>query len=108
MLLGPPGFVAKVIISASNGLIIDLIYLFVKSKKIAAILSNGIGAVAFAFTFVYLGRILKMPGIEETAEFFLNPLLLSVSFIGGCLSGYLGWLIFEKIKKTNIVRRIQR
>ncbi|MFH2020759.1 MAG: hypothetical protein ABIJ34_05055 [archaeon] len=108
LLLGPPGFIVKVIISASNGLIIDFVYLFVKEKKIAAVLSNGIGAVALGFTFVFLGRIFRMPGVDETARVFLSPLMILLTFIGGAISGYLGWFIFQKIKNTSVIKRIQR
>ena len=106
--MGPPGFLPKLIIVLLNGLIIDILFLFGKNKKISAMLSIGIASLLFGLYYVQIGRYFAIPGIEETAKIFLSPLMMLGTFMAGATSGYLGWVIYNKIKKTAIVKRIQK
>ena len=108
LLLGPPGFLPKILIYATNGLIIDTIYFSIKNKKIALFLSNGIAAIAIAFQVVYIGRVFNVPGIEQTAKIFLSPFLLIGAGLGGGISGLIGLLIYNKIKNSSLIIRIQK
>lgn len=108
LLIGPPGFIPKIIIVLLNGLLIDTFFLLGKNKKISVVTSIGIASVLFGFYFVIVGKIFSIPGIDETARVFLSPLMILGTFIAGSISGYLGWLIFQKIKNTSVIKRIQR
>lgn len=108
LLMGPPGFIPKLIIVLLNGLLIDILFLLGKNNKISVVISIGTASLLFGFYFVFIGKMFGMPGVEETARFFLSPLMMLGTFIAGSISGYFGWLIFQKIKNTSVIKRIQK
>ena len=107
--LGTPGFLPKVVIGASSGLIVDILYIFLKKWDGvgSAIIIGGISEVYLDLTIVGLGKLFTMPGIEQAANLFLKPEMLVGAFIMGSIGGYLGYLIYQKIKDTAVVKRIQ-
>lgn len=106
-LSGTPGFLAKIPILTIGGLIADAIYLFFKKNKIvAAMLIGGSTSLYFTVAILKTGTIFKIPGIDQTVK-FINPPVLILTFFIGCISGYLGWLIYSKIKSAAVVKRIQ-
>ncbi|GAG23663.1 unnamed protein product, partial [marine sediment metagenome] len=91
-----------------QGLIIDFIFAILRSKrKLAAIIASAASSVYLVFALVIVGKIFGVPGITQTAKVFLSPLLLVATLIAGGISGYLAWLIYQRIRNTSIVSRIQ-
>lgn len=105
--LGAAGFWPKIVVSFVGGLISDVVYLVMKRNKLVT--SIGVGAVSeiyFPSAVIAAGRIFNMPGVEAAMN-FLSPLVLVGAVIGGTIGGYLGYLIYQKIKNTAVVKRIQ-
>lgn len=104
---GVPGFLPKVPILIIEGLISDSLYLYLKRNKlIFALVVGAISQLYVAIAVVEVGRLFNMPGVEETAKFLYSPLLIP-GLIFPAAGGYLGYFIFQKIKNTAVVRRIQ-
>ncbi|MBI4099588.1 hypothetical protein HY440_01130 [Candidatus Microgenomates bacterium] len=105
---GPPGFFPKVIIMLIQGLLVDLIFLALKAnRKAAAIIAAAVSTIYYTLAFVFVGKLFALPGIDQTIKLFLSPLLLVGSLVAGGFSGYLAWLIYNRVKRTSIVARIQ-
>lgn len=106
--LGAPGFLPKIVIGTSAGLIADTIYALLKKKEKIACM--GIGAITqplIGFEILGLGFLFSMPGIEKLAGLMLSPLFVVLAVLLGVAGGLLGWFVFDKLKDTAIVRRIQ-
>jgi len=56
---------------------------------------------------IEVGRLFDIPGIQQTTKLFY-PFLLIPAVLIGATGGYLGYLIYQKIKGTSVVRRIQK
>lgn len=106
--LGPPGFLPKILIGIAFGSSADMIYMLLKrNKKIAAIAIGIISAYVTLFLILWLGSLFSIPGIHESKETFLT---LPVIFGGGiyaAFSGYVGYLVYTKLKDTAVVKRIR-
>jgi len=107
-LTGTPGFLPKVFILTGAGIFVDIMYFFLKrDKKTASLIIGGVLTLYLAFTIVGAGRLFKLPGIEWTAKMLYSPPVLLLAVVVGALGGFLGYIIYEKIKNTAVVRRIQ-
>lgn len=105
---GPPGFLPKVITQVIGGLGTDIMYILLKKNpKIASPIIGGINRLVFFYLIIQIGRIFQMPGIEEAAKAFTSIPVISAAVIVGAIGGFLGWVIYSKIKDTNVVIRIQ-
>ena len=108
-LSGTPGFLPKVIFNPLLGLFIDFVYLLSKkNKRLAAILVGGFSQFFVPIIVVNTGKVFNIPGISTAEKMFTSPKILVSVFIAGAISGYLGYLIFQKIKITSILQRIQK
>jgi len=110
--LGPSGFLPKVLMGIAFGFAADMIYMLLKrNKKIATIGIGIISSYVIGFLLVWLGSLFSIPGIHELKETFLTfPVILPVILvitIYSAFSGYVGYLIYKKLENTAIVRRIQ-
>jgi len=106
---GTPGFLGKVPIQFVGGLLADILYLFLrKNKKRASLIIGGVLMLYLGFAIVQAGQFFKIPGIEWTAKMFYTPPVLALAVIVGAIGGYLGFYIYEKIKNTSVVKRIQQ
>ena len=104
---GTPGFLPKVPILILQGVIIDVLYLLLKRNElIASVVIGGLSQLYIGVAVVEVGRLFGMPGIEQTSKLLYSPLVIAVVLLGA-IGGYLGYLIYEKIKDTAVVRRIQ-
>jgi len=106
--LGTPGFFPKLIIGISTGLICDIIYLLLKKNERISAVAVGVGQeVVIAFEVVGFGLLFSIPGIEKAAKLlFSTPAIFILSLIGG-IGGYVGYIAFNKLRNTAVVRRIQ-
>lgn len=95
-----------------TGLIVDVIFWKLKTKKrffsfINGFIYNLIQAVVSIALYFSIGLF----GTQDVPKFLLVPVVLAtvtllISLLGG-LSGYFAFLIYEKLKKTSVVKRIQ-
>lgn len=108
-LLGTPGFILKIPIAIGAGLIADSMYLALKKSKLLVSLLVG-GPVLYYFTImvVFVSKIFNLPGFQLQAELVFTPIAVIFSIIMGATSGYIGYIIYNKIKNTAVVKRIQK
>ncbi len=108
-LSGPPGFLPKIPVLMSLGLILDLIYAVLKKNKLAAaILIGGVDSLYSAFVLIAVGRLLRVPGMDAALKLVPLPVFIGVLLIMGAIGGLLGIFVYQKIKDTSVVKRMQR
>ncbi len=112
-LLGPPGFLPKVLLGPAYGLPIDLMFLALrKNEKLAAYvigvgvtLSQGIGLL-------FLFKLIKFPGGQAVVNFATTQpgitIVLVMMVIQGIIGTILGLRVYYRIKNTAVVQRIHR
>jgi len=104
---GPPGFLPKVLIVASAGFVADVVMSFFrKNEKIGVIISTIIASVV-AFIIFLLAFYIFLPKDLFAKFFSVFHILLVVCVIEGAIGAYIGWIIFDKIKDRNIVKRLR-
>jgi len=59
------------------------------------------------WSIVLLGRLFGMPGVDQASKLLLSPVLVFTGLAVGSLGSYIGYLIYQKIKNTSTIRRIQ-
>lgn len=109
VLSGPPGFLPKIPIMMGLGLIQDFIFKIFKgrNKQVAALIIGGVDNVYSAFVLIWVGRLLKIPGIDKAMTLVPLPIFIVMLLLMGGVGGYLGYLVYGRIKDTAVVRRIQ-
>lgn len=106
--LGMPGFIPKIAIATSAGIVADVIYgLFKKNEKIAAISLGAVTSVLIGFEVVGLGFLFSLPGIDKLAAIYISPIVIPITAILGGIGGFIGYVIYKKLEKTTVVRKIQ-
>lgn len=106
--MGTPGFLPKILIGVVAGVAADsMYYLLRKNPKVASIGIGAITQIIIPFMIIGLGWLLSMPGIEKFIKLFFSPMIIPVTIFVGGLSGYVGYLLFSKLKYTSAVKRIQ-
>ena len=107
-LIGPPGFLLKIIPGTLYGILADIVFLILKkNKKLAAIFIGGSSGAFAPIISLKIGYFLGLPGSTSLMKIFLKPVFIFSGAIFGSLTGYLGWIIYKKVKNTAIVKRIQ-
>lgn len=105
---GTPGFLPKVPIMIAGGIILDILYLvFQRNKQIASLVIGGLRTLYVGVAVIEVGRLFGMPGIEQSAKFLYSAIGIASAFVLGAIGGYLGYIIYQKIKSTSIVLRIK-
>jgi hypothetical protein len=108
-LLGAPGFIFKIPVAVGMGFIADSLYFLFKKNKIISSLFIG-GPILFylAMSLVILSKFFNITQVMHlTSKIIITPFVLFGFIIVGAISGLLGYLIYNKIKNTGVVRRIQ-
>ncbi|NOH04941.1 MAG: hypothetical protein HND47_24705 [Chloroflexi bacterium] len=90
-------------------MIADIIfYVFKKDKKIASFLAGGLPQLWIVYSVVFFGKMVGMPGVENTEKTLLNwPLLTGAVILGG-LGGLVGLYLFNRVKDTPAGSRIMQ
>jgi len=105
---GTPGLILKLPLYLIAGILNDGIYISLKNKKrMSSMIVGGVNQLYFLFGIVFMGKLVNMPGIEKTIDLFLNPLMVVATLLAGTIGGYIGYFIYNKIKNTTVVKRIQ-
>jgi hypothetical protein len=96
------------LLDTSTGLFVDLLYFcFRRSDKVAAL---GIGFATTAVWPFIMATILIQLGlepVERSLRFILTTPLILTFLFGGLIEGFVAYLIYQKIKDTTVVKRIQ-
>ena len=105
--LGPIGFLPKVVINVSYGIIYDFIMLSVRRhERIASMLA---GLIAFATIILHMNfwfsLMLPAQVAMKFGEILMTALLLTMPL--SPLGGLTGWIIFSKIKERKLVKRLR-
>ena len=106
-LTGTPGFLPKILILIIAGLFADSVFSLDKNKKLACISIGGPMMVYLGWSIVLLGRLFNMPGVDRAAQLASSPPIIVLGLIMGSVGSYLGYLVYQKVKETSIVKRIQ-
>lgn len=105
---GPPGFVGKILLWVAIGLFGDTIWgLFKQKTKLAAMITAGISATFALASFVIYLQIFQIPGAEKSISLFTKPVVIFVIFLIGLFGGLFGYLLFQKLANTAVIKRIQ-
>lgn len=91
---------------------IDIIYKYIKNKKIVSFLSGFFDNFVQTSITIILFFTIGVFGSGSVPDFLTKPiayisLTVVVSCLGG-LAGYGAYLVYSRIKDTNVVRRIQK
>ncbi len=113
-IIGPAGFFFKVLNGLFIGICSDLAcWQFRKHERMVGILVGGAStaSVAIAFFVLSLFGIKWLLVAEKVSEALLTfpgvIIFVLLAFIVGMLPGYLGWFIYEKLKGTSVIKRVQ-
>ncbi len=106
---GPPGFLPKVLIGLSIGISVDITYHYLKNinKNFSLVLSVLILNLFGTILFVTFAKILGVPGAEKTAVFISSPIYIFAFVLVALFDAWAAIKIFNKIKDTSVVKRIQ-
>jgi hypothetical protein len=108
-ILGTPGFLLKIPITLGIGIISDVLYSFLKRNKlVASLLIGGTYPYYFVVVMTFVAEIYNIPGFEGQKKLLFTPFIVFGSIILGAIEGYVGYIIYQKIKNTSIVKRIQK
>ena len=113
-IIGPAGFFFKIL----NGLFIGICsdftsWVFRKRERVAGVLVGGAStasaAVAlFALSLFGIKWLLVAEKVSRSLLTFPGVIVfVLLSFIAGMVPGYLGWLIYDRLKDTSVIKRIQ-
>lgn len=107
-IFGPPGFLPKILIIVALGIWIDMVYfLFKKNDRLASVMTGILSALVVPLLLMSIGLLFNMPGIDKFIKVLLSPFPIIFSAAIGAVGGYIGYLLYNKLKNTAIVRRIQ-
>ncbi|OGD83359.1 hypothetical protein A2165_00985 [Candidatus Curtissbacteria bacterium RBG_13_40_7] len=109
-LWGPPGFFPKILICLIIGLLIDFSFYYLKkyNKFLTLVLIAFIADFVGTVIFIILGRALNIPGVEKTAYFISSPIFILAFVLVAAIDAFVGLKLFNKIKSTSVVMRIQK
>lgn len=106
--LGPIAILPRLLIDTSEGLFIDVLYLyFRRNDKIAALV---IGFTSTAILPFLMAIILIQAGleiVEKSLKFIVTTPFILAFLFGGLIEGYIAYLIYQKIKNTSVIKRVQ-
>jgi hypothetical protein len=107
---GPPGFLPKIPIILILGVICEVLYQILKRVNVwlCAIMIGGVLCLWYIFAVVAVARFLSIPGLDNFIRIMpLTPMVLVV-FTSGGIGGALGVLVYNRIRSTAIVTRINK
>ncbi|MFH2020761.1 MAG: hypothetical protein ABIJ34_05065 [archaeon] len=107
-LIVTPGFLPKVLIAFICGLVADITYYVLRKKqKLAVFFTGSLTQLCMALGIFYFGHLFKIPGMEFMSKLLFSPLALVYIVLTG-LVGLFALKIYEKIKNTSVIKRIQK
>lgn len=115
-IMGPPGFFFKIFNGILIGICSDIAYLFLsrKREKVIGVVIGGVSMVSanvpllIALSLMGINWLAIAEGLSEILVTFPGFLFLFfLSFLIGTMAGYLGWLVYDRLKNTSVIKRIQ-
>lgn len=108
-LLGPPGFLPKVLLGLTVGIFMDILYLIFKRRGRLAAFSIAIGAISISeISYTLMLRVFSLPGWEKLLRLLFSSLGLGFVLTHGTIGAFIGLAILRRIRNTAIVKRIQK
>ncbi|MDD4989880.1 MAG: hypothetical protein PHW31_01055 [Candidatus Pacebacteria bacterium] len=105
---GGPGFLPKILVGLVAGIIADAILLSLKNKeKIAAPAVAVASQLIIGLMVAGLCKLFSVPGIDKFISLFLKPITFIAAIIIGIIDGLVAYLIYNRLKNTAVVKRIQ-
>lgn len=107
--LGTPGFFPKILIGLSAGFMCDITFFFFKkNNKLFSIIVGAGSSILITLEVIGLGLLLSIPGIDETADLFFNryKFLFLIFLFLGAIGGYIGYLLYSRLRSTNIMKKL--
>jgi|GEM_PF-5816769 len=105
---GPAGLIIKIPYLTFWGFLADVTYqLFKKSDKLAAIMISVVQLGPGVYLSVWLWEILGSQQLAEETAKMGGPVVALVLSALGVLFGFVAYLIYNKLKNTAVVKRIQ-
>lgn len=108
-ILGPPGFLPKLVITLAAGLATDGIFQLFRNQHRRAAVVASIGSAYTTFLIMLAAFTLVLP--ENIPTIFTKTPMLIGALVAvlplGALGGYLGWLIFDRIKERELILRLR-
>lgn len=110
----PPPF--SFLLGPIIALILDSLFYFLRHKKLlSSFIIGGTSSFLQAFSLYLIFLTIGYANAQKVPSFIFQSLrivsrvtiIFAIIFALGMISGYLGYLIYQKIKDTTIVRRIQ-
>lgn len=104
---------AEFLVALVRSFIIDILFVLLKkSDKIIAIVCGGTYSLFIGILGYVAYLIIGLPSDSAIPAFILTIygaiFVLLVLFLEGVIGGYLGYIVYQKIKKTAVVKRIQK
>ncbi|MFH2020758.1 MAG: hypothetical protein ABIJ34_05050 [archaeon] len=104
--------VANFILYIAIAISTELFFSIIKNKKTFSILSSGVYNVWVGIIGLVLYFYFGFQGLFKIPDEVYTPigiiLLTILLFFVGSISGFFAYVVYEKIKKTSVVKRIQR
>jgi ABC-type thiamin/hydroxymethylpyrimidine transport system permease subunit len=105
---GPPGFLPKILIGIVAGLGYDIMFLlFKKWSWLAAVVMGALGPPMMLFLILFTMQLFSVPGAAQLGQALASPIALIVMLAVGTLGGLIGLFVYNRLKNTSVVSRIQ-
>ena len=105
--IGPPGFLPKILITVVYGFAADIVYTLLKRNKKIASIGVGLAVWVHPLLFIPIGMYFSITSIHKLADIIFSPPAILFGSAYMSFSGYVGYLIYNKLKNTAVVKRIQ-
>ncbi len=107
--LGPAFLLPRLVLDTLAGLFVDLLYLYLRrNDKIAALSIGFFTTAVWPFIMAKILIQLGLEPVERSLRFiFTSPLILTFLF-GGLVEGFIAYLVYQRIRNTAVVGRIQK
>jgi hypothetical protein len=90
------------------GLGYDIMFLLLKKWKwLAAVVMGALGPPMMLFLILFTMQLFSVPGAAQLGQALASPIALIVMLAVGTLGGLIGLFVYNRLKNTSVVSRIQ-
>jgi len=95
-----------------RSLIVDFAFYSLKEReKLSSLLCGGLNSIILSFFYYLIYLVMGIPGADKVPSIIFSPIGLIITFtivFGiGAIGGYVGYLIYQRLKNTSVIKRIQ-
>jgi len=103
--MGPPGFLPKVLIGLAGGFVADLCWILLRRWRLAgSLIAGGASQGVIGGLIIVMGLIFRIPGIEKAVK--MKWLAVGGGFVLGAIGGFLAFIVFQNLKNTKVIQRL--